>query len=313
MVAGKTHRDLIARCSELSRTRFGIILREEVLAADGSKDFIQLRLNSGLWKKLHQGIYADASVPPTFEQSVLAAVLHVGPRTFASGPTAARLWRIPGFTDGPIHVLTKSSRIRSTSRVTVHQTRLLDPIDTATVKGIPLTSAARTLLDLCGVVSEETADRAIDDVIRRGLTSPARLRWFSQCRTGSGRPGSKTFKSLMVKRPKGNRATESGLELKFARLIEKRRLPAPVRQHPLTVNGTTLRADFAYPAAKLLIEVDSYKYHGGRAPWVHDARKRNAVASLGWTILIATEDDIDTGCFELLDTVEKFVCPVLDL
>jgi very-short-patch-repair endonuclease len=68
----------------------------------------------------------------------------------------------------------------------------------------------------------------------------------------------------------------------------------PERQFEVRSYGKLVaRVDFAYPQARLAIEVDGYRWHSGRARWQRDLQRRNRLIALGWRVLHATSEDID--------------------
>jgi very-short-patch-repair endonuclease len=89
--------------------------------------------------------------------------------------------------------------------------------------------------------------------------------------------------------------TESALENRVCRLIQKGRLPPPERQQRIREGGKVLaRFDLSYPRARLVIEVDGYEYHSGRRAWLKDRRVQNALVLRGWRVLGVTWEDVRT-------------------
>jgi hypothetical protein len=43
------------------------------------------------------------------------------------------------------------------------------------------------------------------------------------------------------------------------------------------------------------MEYDSFQYHVGKEALVRDSRRRNAIAALGWIVLVATAEDVRYG------------------
>lgn len=98
-----------------------------------------------------------------------------------------------------------------------HQSRLMNPPHVVTIRGIPVTAAARTLLDIAPLVSEEVLERALEDALRRGLVSMARLEWQLRMEGRKGRAGTAALRNLLrVRGPQAN-PTESALETRVAR------------------------------------------------------------------------------------------------
>ncbi len=75
-------------------------------------------------------------------------------------------------------------------------------------------------------------------------------------------------------------------------------LPEPVREFPFAA-PRRYRADFAYPDARLLIEVEGGVYSGGRhtrgTGYTEDARKYNLAVLLGYRILRFTAEMVRDG------------------
>lgn len=104
----------------------------------------------------------------------------------------------------------------------MHQVHL-PTVDVTIVDAIPVTTPARTLLDLAAVVEREALEEALDDALRRGLVSISRLRW--RLEELGRRPGAGTIRSLMAARGDKDAVPRSVLETRFLRLM-RRRLPA---------------------------------------------------------------------------------------
>jgi hypothetical protein len=165
-------------------------------------------------------------------------------------------------------------------------------VDLATVDGIPVTAVARTLVDCASVWTPAILEEAIDDALRRGLVSLPLLRWRASEIARPGRRGSGTLRKLIAARS-GKAVPESVLERRVLRLIEHAGLPAPERQFQIREGGRVLaRVDLAYPAVRLAIEADGYRYHSGRLRWQKDLTRRNALTSRGWRVINVTAEDL---------------------
>ncbi len=99
---------------------------------------------------------------------------------------------------------------------------------------------------------------------------------------------------------------ESAGEAAFAAALRLhgRDLPEPVREF-LFVPGRKFRADFAWPAAKLLAEIDggAYAPGGGRHAGEADKEKANLAACLGYRVLHFSPQQVErdpTGCVALV-------------
>ena len=262
------------------------------------------RSESGEVIPLGNGVFRLASWPPSWKQEVMAETLRSKNLTVASHRTAARLLKLDGIGEPVLEFTMLGSTGVNKRRGIVHRTRMLDPCDVTIVEGIPTTTAARTLVDLGAVVDKERVELCLEDALRRGLTSLARLQWRLGELCGSGRHGISVLRELLDERPIGTNPTESGLETKVWRLIYDSRLPLPIRQFEVVDNGRFVaRPDFAYPEVKVAVEADSYKWHGGRAAWQRELRRRNALQRLGWLVVHVTEEDVRTRPEAVIDEV----------
>jgi very-short-patch-repair endonuclease len=174
----------------------------------------------------------------------------------------------------------------------VHHVQSL-PSDSIFVAGIATTSPSRTLLDLASVVSPDALQLAVEDALRRGLTSLARLRWCLSTQGGHGRPGTATLRRIVCDYETLKRPTDSGFEARLHQVLSRGGLPVPERQHEIRHRGKVVaRVDFAYPRSKLAIEAVSFRWHSGRSAWARDQNRGNAVAALGWRTIAVTWDDL---------------------
>ncbi|MDQ4142276.1 MAG: DUF559 domain-containing protein [Actinomycetota bacterium] len=168
----------------------------------------------------------------------------------------------------------------------------LPECDLTTVQNVPTTNATRTLVDLGSVVEEEVVELALEDALRRELTSVPRLRWRIEELCKRGRRGCATLRRLLEVRGTQT-ATASPLETRLARLIRNSDLPPPMRQFEVR-DGSRIRArvDFAYPQVKVAVEAGSYRWHSGRSDWERELQRRNFLQGHGWTIVHVTDKDI---------------------
>jgi len=202
----------------------------------------------------------------------MAACLHGGKDTCASHRAAAFLWQLDGFAFG-VAEITTTRNLRNLNDVIVHRVSELRPCDLAYVGSVPVTEVSRTLLDVASVAPPDLLEDALDDALRRRLTSLARLGWRLDNIGAKGKEGTSALRKLLDQRPDGKPFTDSPLERKVWRLIREAGLPEPVRQYEI-FDGPhfVARVDFAYPAHKLVIEADGYRYHTGRRAWEHDLK-----------------------------------------
>lgn len=257
------------------------------------RGLIDQRVAGRRWELVYPGVYRMPGVPASWRLHLLAACLAAGEGALASHRSAAALRRLPGGDEGLVELsVPKGRRVRLPGLI-VHQVRDLEQVDVTIIDAIPVTSCTRTLIDLASVVSADTLEEALDEVLRRRLTSLSRLRWRIAQLRRRGRPGIGVLRQLVEARA-GGPGLDSVLETRLLRLLRRAGLPTPACQYEIRDRGRLLaRVDFAYPQARLAIEVDGYRWHSGRARWERDLGRRNALTALGWRVIHVTSSDLE--------------------
>jgi hypothetical protein len=105
--------------------------------------------------------------------AALAALIDdIGQPCWLAGPTAAAVVRFDGFQIAPpYHAVTKRDRNVRRIGVVIPTTEHLDFIDRQICGGLPVTSPARTLIDLAAIAPRPALSAALDGALRDGLVS----------------------------------------------------------------------------------------------------------------------------------------------
>ena len=279
-------------CHRIASDQYGVVSRAQAVTLGMSSRAIQHRVVNALWSPLHPGVYVMPGAPACWEQDEIAACLWA--EGLASHRAAARLWNLPGFSAfDRCEITVTHSHLPPRCGIPVHFTGRFFPHHLTTVRGIPLTTIERTLVDLGAVVPKPRVAMAVDDALRRRITT---LRKLGRCLAesgGRGRRGAGVIRPILADRVGMARAPESPLETKFLTLLQQSPLPMPelqyeIRDGPLFVG----RVDFAYPERKLAIEVDGFQFHSGRESFDRDRRRLSAISALGWRLQLVTKADI---------------------
>lgn len=287
-------RPVDAAIGRIAASQHGVFSRAQALRSGATESLVDRRVGSGRWIRLHRGVYAIDGAPPSWRRILMAGCLAAGDDALASHRCAALLLDIPGVVGQPIPEITvPRGRAPRLVGVIVHESRRLPSVDVQRFDGIPVTSAARTLIDCAAIWPPPVIEEALDDVLRRGLVSLSRLRWRMREVAVAGRPGAAVLWKLVQARNPADPLPGSVLERRFLRQLRHGRLPEPVGQHRIRDAGHLIAiVDFAYPDARVAIEVDGYRYHSGRARWQRDLTRRNALTAPGWRVINVTADDI---------------------
>lgn len=283
---------------EIAADQYALFTAAQWKDAGLSRRKLRYKRTSGVVREVHPGVFALAGAPASLEQHVLAACLSVG--GVASHRSAAHLWGFRKFESEAVEVLVRKDHTPSREGVKVRRTGRLDGADTTVLRGIPITTRARTLLDLCDV-SPQLAEGAINGALHRRQVSVRQLERVLD-RVGPQHPGSLRYRELVMPFTAGQRPTESELEDDFLELVIRRYgLPLPVRQHPVG----RLRIDFAYPELVLGVEIESVRAHAAREDVYRNASKANTL--LEWWILRFTFDDVQRWPEETAELLDRTI------
>lgn len=306
-------KDVEVTVSRVAAGQLGLVTRHQLLAAGMSTTQIRQRQAAGYLLAEYAGVYRLASWFSSPEQRLLAACLKGGPGTVASHRAAAWLWGMRGF-ERPWLEITSPGRHRRIPGAITHDTGHVHPCDVSVHRSVPITSPARTLFDLGGVVPARAVEAALDDCLLQGRVS---FSWLVRCHErlgGRGRRGSQVLGTLLEGRAPNTAPTQSALESAILEALRSGNLPDPVRQYPVAVGGESGSApdavhrvylDFAYPHVKLAIEGDSVRWHAARADLQRNSVKRNLLVARGWRVLAFTWDDVTRRPDHLAATVRR--------
>ena len=245
----------------------GVVTRTEAFRGGISADQLKHRIRSGALIRVHRGVYRVGHAAQSYEARYLAAVRACGSRAVLSGRAAAH---VHGLVKGraPAPEVTTPSR-RDVRGLRTCRSRVWAD-ETTVSRGIPVTTVARTLVDVAAALTDDELARACHEAGVRYGTTPAQVNAVLARRPNT--PGAGQLRAIL----RGEtHVTLSRLERRFLRLLRDAGLPLPETNRP--AGGR--RVDCRWPDLRLTIELDSYRYHASRHAWEHDRiREREARA-----------------------------------
>jgi hypothetical protein len=153
---------------------------------------------------------------------------------------------------------------------------------------IPVTTIARTLLDLSGVLDPATLGKVVDDALRRRyLTIKDLANRLAACNRG-GRRRLLALKAIIETRGIEYVPGDTAWEDRVFNWIVESGLPIPDRQVWVTVNGKSYRVDMGYVDHKIAIEFDGYEWHHLRSKFDSDRERITDLQLAGWLVLSFT-------------------------
>ena len=256
----------IARLSSLSH---GVVTRKELLQAGITNDEIRERLEKGALLTQHPGVYRVGHEAPSIEARYIAAVRAAGLGAVLSDRAAGHLLSLTrGRPPAPEVTAPTKRRIKG---VITHR-RNLDPADTTTHRGIPITTPGRTLTDLAALLSVDDLARACHEAGVKYGTAPRHVNAVLARRPRC--PGAAKLRAVTT----GEQPVAlSKLEKRFSRLLADNDLPHPAMNR----KKGSHRIDCRWETPPLTVELDSYRYHNSRHAWEQDRRREREARARG--------------------------------
>jgi very-short-patch-repair endonuclease len=256
----------------LASRQHGVVSRRQLLDADWDNGRIDRAIAAGRLLQIHVGVYAVGHRPSTDLARWMAATLASnGALSHHSAGAALGL----AVKDRGITHISARNEVRR-PQIHPHRARL-DPADTTTVKGIPVTTVARTLIDLDRVLDDRAFDRLVRDAMFQRRFNETQIRAALERK-----------RSRRLPRYLGDSAaTQSDLENLLLRICDRYRIPRPQTQQ-----GQSPRVDFIWHHERVVVEADSWQAHATRHAFQHDRTTTNALQLAGYTVLRYTEHDL---------------------
>ena len=272
--------------SALAGRQHGVIAIAQLLRLGLTKDGIRRRIESGFLHRLWRGVYAVGHLALTPRSRELAAVFACGPSALLSHRSAGRLWGVLKSSSPRIEV-TAPRGIKSKAGITVRASRVLDrDADRAVIDAIPVTSLARTLVDLAEVLDDARLSDAINEAeILQLFDLTALEAAIARVPGRRGRHGLRRV--LAAYRP----------EPRLLRNDHERRLLSICRRHGLPEPDTNVvvlgrEVDLLWPRAGLVVEYDGVATHSTHRAFHADRRRDRALAAAGFHVVRVTWPDI---------------------
>jgi very-short-patch-repair endonuclease len=275
---------------ELAGRQHGVVSAAQLLDLGLTREMIKGRVRAEHLVRLHRAVYAvghDALEPRGRE---LASVLACGPDAVASHRMAGTIW---GFLrSAPRYELTAPRSRAPRHGIVVHRSRRLAAADRALVDAVPVTSVARTIVDLADVLTEKRLAHAVHEaeVLRIfDLASVEEAVARVPARPGRGRL------ARVVAAYEEPPMTRNEAERRFLRLCASHSLPQPETNQLL--HG--YEVDFHWPATDLVVEIDGAAAHHTRKAFEQDRRRDRALAKEGIQVLRIAAGDLEGGAADI--------------
>jgi very-short-patch-repair endonuclease len=241
-----------------------------------SRSAIERWASGGRLHGVFRGVYSLGHQSPAPEARWAAALLACGRGAVLSHQTAAALHGLV-HPPGTVHV-TVPEQVRTRQGITVHSPSMpFQRGELVRAKGLRATSVPRTLLDMAA--AGDPVDRLVADALARRLTSLGALRAYLERRSGARG-------SARLRRSIEGRQTRSGLERRFLRWLAARGVPPP----EVNPKIGALTVDAYWPAAGLVVEIDTIGTHGTTHSFERDRKRDAYLVARGLRVVRITEE-----------------------
>jgi hypothetical protein len=257
-----------------------VVSRAQLAALAVSHAAVDVWVRRRRLRVVHRGVYAVGGAVLSREGRWLAAVLACGDRAVLSHVSAAVHWGLLQY-DAPRPVVTALASRRGAPGIRLHRSRSLDAQDTTSHDGIPVTTLARTLLDIAADVPDSHLERALAQAEKLQLYDHNAI--TDAIAGANGHRGTNRLTKAIAADPQ---FTRSELEIRMRRLARRHGLPRPLCNHVLDApDHPGLEADFYFPTHHLVVETDGFEAHRTRQAFEDDRAKDAALTAAGYTVV----------------------------
>jgi hypothetical protein len=213
--------------------------------------------------------------------------------------SAAWLWGISRTSPAPFEI-TVPVRRKPRQPIVLHYARTLEAEDRALREGIPVTSVARTLLDLAAGARFDRLQRMIERTEELRLFDLAPVE--SVLARNAGHHGAGPLRrALALYKP--SPFTRSDLERRFLELISEVGLPRPSTGY----NEQGFELDVYWPEQRFAVELDTFETHGTRAAFERDRLRQEELKLAGIEMIRVTGTRLDREPQQVIQRVGRLL------
>jgi Transcriptional regulator, AbiEi antitoxin/Protein of unknown function (DUF559) len=279
-----THHSRDRRVGDLAAKQHGVISLAQLVAAGFTKNVVARWVAAGRLHRIHRGVYAVGHTALTAAARDLAAVLACGPGAVLSHRSAGVRLVIVRYAP-KLEVTVPGRRVRRPG-IVVRGSTSLEVEDRGVVDRIPITSPARTIVDLAEVLTERRLADAIHEAEVQRIFDLRKLEG-AMARV-PGRAGRHKLRRVIAGYDGGPPMTRTEIEILFLRLCIDYAIPRPLVN--IWIHG--FEVDFYWPDAALVVETDGAATHLTRKAFHEDRRRDRILAANDIQVLRVTWRDL---------------------
>ncbi len=280
--------------ARVAATQHGLVTAPQLRALGLTRRMVAVRLSRGSLSPIYRGVYCVGHEHSTRKARWLAAVLACGEGGVLSHRAAAAFWDIRQSSATRLDVIAPGRRGRGHPGIAVHRATGLVDADWETVDAIPVTTVARTLVDLATVVHRSALEYAIHRAESRRMVTPEKLR--AVLARLPGRQGTAIVRAILdAPQHELDSKTRGPAERRFLAICHGAALPPPRVNEwiALPIASGGLEVDFHWPHTRLVVEIDERRTHQTTRALLNDPTRDRALIAAGWGVLRFAEAGLD--------------------
>ena len=270
-----------ATAGRLATSQEGTVKCRQLLDAGIGPSVIKRLARVGTLHRRHRGVYivGHLALAPFADEA--AALLACGDRAVISHRSALFLWGLGEPQPDQVDVTLMGGQRRPKAGIRIHRARL-EPRDVRRRHSLPLTSPARTIIDIATTgAGDAELERCIAEARTQRLLRDGELE--KAVGQAGPRPGTARLRALL--RAEGDPGiTRSEGERILRRALRAAGLPQPVTNRRLG----HWEPDFLWPIERVIVELDSWQFHRHRRAFERDRRKDMALRDAGHIVIRIT-------------------------
>ena len=265
----------------------GVVSRQQLVEGGLGRGAIEHRLRIGRLHRMHRCVYSVGHPPLTREARWMGAVLAYGDDGGLSHACATALWEIRPYTGEWIDVTvpSRNGRKRRRERIRLHRSSTLTADDVTTHRGIPVTTIARTLLDVAATLRDPSLARTIEQTEIRRLFDLKKV--DETLARNPHHPGARRLRRALALY-RDDEFSRSELEKAFLALCDANGIARPLVNH--IIEGKEV--DFFWPDQRVIVETDGRATHFTVAAYESGRARDARLLALGYRTMRVTDRQI---------------------
>lgn len=269
------------RCVATANRQLGLITWDQLTAVGASASTVHGWVRAARLHRLHPRVYVMGHLALAPLAKELAAQLACGPGAVISHRSAAYLWGLIDDEPSLVEVTLIGRRCRPKPGIRVHSSAKLADRDVRRKGLVRLTYPARTVIDMaCELTQDELAWLIAEARARKLLRDGELEAAVEQAGNSRGTAAVRAY----LEREGGPVLSRSERERLMRRLVREAGMPQP--QSNVRVAG--YEVDFLWAEQRVVVEVDSWQFHGHRAAFESDRRKSMRLTDAGYIVIRIT-------------------------